>query len=220
MPDIASLNAVDYAVIAVLILSGIMATFRGLTREVMGLIGWGLAVVAGRFGKPVLIDRFGDLVDNETATEMLGFFIPFVAVVVIWFFLANITAPGVKKITFGAMDRTLGFLFGVIRGVLIITIAYMAALLLMEREDRFPERVLSSASITPARVIASSLVGYAPEVIRESIEGNIPDDSLNSLTNSIGEQTDELGEKAGEAADQAKETLLPDEQLPIPDVTQ
>lgn len=220
MPELSSLNAVDYTILAVLVISGVMATFRGMTREIMGLIGWGLAVVAGRLFKPIITDRIGDAIGNETASEMIGFIAPFLVVVVAWFFFANITAPGLKKITLGKMDRPLGFLFGVIRGVLIVTVAYMAALMLLEDEQRFPESVLSSASIVPARVIGSSLAGFAPEDMRDSIENSIPEQDIGTITDEIINQGETLSENAEEAASEVKETLLPDEQLPIPELTE
>lgn len=220
MPDFSNLNVVDYSVLAVLGISGILATFRGMTREVMGLAGWGLAVVAGRLFKPLIVDRISDTVGNDTASEMIGFIAPFVVVVIVWFIFANITSPGLKKITFGKMDRWLGFFFGVIRGVFIVAISYIAALLVLEREERFPEMLLTSQSIAPVRVIGAALAGYAPDEYRDTLNNSIPEQNLDGVTDQLLNQGQEIGEDLQNSAEEAKDSLLPDEQLPIPEVTE
>ena len=56
------------------------------------------------------------------ATAVLSFAVPFVIVVIVWFF-ANIVAPGLK-ITFGNLDRPLGFIFGLMRGFVLIAFSW------------------------------------------------------------------------------------------------
>ena len=68
-----------------------------MTREFLGLAGWGVAVLAARLFQPLLTGRIEDIVGNESATAVLSFAIPFVIVVIVWFFFANIVAPGLKK---------------------------------------------------------------------------------------------------------------------------
>jgi membrane protein required for colicin V production len=44
--DISALNILDYAIIIILVVSAILSTLRGMTREALGLVGWPIAIFA------------------------------------------------------------------------------------------------------------------------------------------------------------------------------
>lgn len=213
MPDLGSLNFVDYLVLALLVISGIMATFRGMTREMMGIAGWGVSILGARFLQPLMVDLYGDLIGNEATAEILAFSLPFILIVIVWYFFANVISPGLRNITFGTMDKFLGFMFGVARGLVFVTAAYIAGLLLLGGEHRFPDDTQTSASIVPARIIGSKLIGFAPEDIRETVEDRIPDQDLGTIT----DKTKDAASDAAGAANDAAGDLLPDEQLVVPE---
>ena len=50
--DITALTLIDYAALLVLLVSGGLATLRGMTRELMGLIGWPIAIIAAKLSAP------------------------------------------------------------------------------------------------------------------------------------------------------------------------
>ena len=202
MPD---LNVVDYAVIAVLAVSGYMAIKRGFWRELLGLAGWIISFFVAGFFRPVFVDRFGDAIGNDATADLLGFLVPFVLAAIICKILSNALAPRHDRISIGSMDQILGFLFGIVRGAVLVTLVYIAGLLLLEREERFPENVLSSASIAPVRIIGSQLAYLAPGGLGELVEGRIPEQDIGPLL-----------DPARNAADRASDTLLPDERLPQP----
>jgi len=219
-----SINAVDIIVLITLLLSGVLATFRGATREIMGLAGWIIAIVGARFLQPLTTDLVNDSIGNENIAEILGFIAPFIAIVFLWFLLANIISPGLKKLAFGGMDRPLGFIFGIIRGVVIIAVIYMTALLVTRNEATLPDQVLNSTSIVPTRIVASMMSGIAPDDIRQAMEDTIPEQDIDALRDKvIGTVTDEAGQASdeiGAAAKSATEDLLPDEQSIIPGISQ
>ena len=62
--DLSSLNTFD-AVLVALVISGVLATFRGMTREFLGLAGWGVAVLAARLFVPLLTGRIEDIVGTK-----------------------------------------------------------------------------------------------------------------------------------------------------------
>lgn len=224
MLDLSSLNALDYAILIVLVISGVLATFRGMTREIMGLAGWGIAIVAARLFQPLIIDRIEDAVGNENATEVIAFALPFVVIVIIWFFFANIISPGLKKITFGKMDRPMGFVFGLIRGFVLVSFVYMGGLWVFENEEGFPVVVQESLSIMPTRIVASTMAGFGPEDFKEDIQDSIPEQDVGSIGKRIVPQPDDVVEDGQSAIEDAGETaidnLLPDEELTIPGVTE
>ena len=220
--SLSALNFVDYIVLAVLAGSGILATLRGLTRELMGLAGWGVAVLAARLLQPMVITLLEDYILEETVVEIMAWSLPFVAVVLAWFVFANIASPGLKKIALGNLDRPLGFFFGALRGIVVVALIYVGVLFLTESEESFPQSVKESASIAPVRIVATIMTGVAPDDFREQMPDAIPDQNLDYIkrgsSDQADEQLDKVQEKTEDIIDGAEDgDLLPDEEIiPLP----
>jgi membrane protein required for colicin V production len=58
MIDFATLTLVDYGIFLVLILSAILSTLRGMTRELLGIAGWVVSILVANYTAPKL-DKFG-----------------------------------------------------------------------------------------------------------------------------------------------------------------
>jgi membrane protein required for colicin V production len=189
--SLTALNFVDYTVLVVLIGSGILATLRGLTRELLGLAGWLVALIAARLFQPATITFLEEYINEDSVVEIMGWFLPFVIALFAWFVFANVTSPSLKKVTLGNLDRLLGFLFGAIRGVVVVAIIYVGVLVFTESEEPFPEPVLTSASIAPVRIMAIIMTGFAPDDFREQVQRAIPDQDLDDIKEGFSDQADE-----------------------------
>jgi membrane protein required for colicin V production len=109
----------DYAVLGVLLISIAWGVWRGLVREVISLAGWAFAFLAANlFAGPL-----GDALPQSISSPELRVIIAFVAVFVVALTLATLAAMLLSKVLkaagLGGLDRTLGGLFGVARGLLI-----------------------------------------------------------------------------------------------------
>ena len=185
--DLAAINIVDFVAIIVLVVSGGLATLRGMTREIMGLAGWPISIVSARLIAPYLEPLLTDLIRVEGISQALAWGIPFIVVVVLWFVFASLVSPGLSKAGLGSLDRWLGFLFGLIRGFVIVLVIYASAVVAAEGEDNLPGLV-TDAQITPAlRESAHLMSGVLPPDMREQLIENLPDAS---------ETTEELQEAA------------------------
>ena len=215
MVDLSSLNAFDYTVLLVLGISGVLATFRGAVREVLGLIGWGVAIIMARILQPSIAEAIEDIIGNETAVAMLAFALPFVITVILWFLFANVISPGLRNATFNTLDKPLGFIFGVMRGFVLVALVYIGGLLLYERESYFPDIVTESLLITPTSVIASKIVGFGSDDFSEGIRDSIPDRDIRDISKKLlpnpDEVIDDSQEAIGNTFDDARD-LLPDEE--------
>ncbi len=121
---------IDGIVLAVIVLSAILAYSRGFVREAMAIVGWIAAailafILAPRVEPlvreiPVLGDFFGDSCE-------LSIIAAFALVFAAGLLLASIFTPlfsgAVRNSALGGMDQVLGFLFGVARGVLLVAVA-------------------------------------------------------------------------------------------------
>ena len=196
--DIAALNIVDFATIIVLVISGVLATLRGMTREIMGLAGWPISIVAARLTAPYLEPLLTDTIRVEGISSALAWGIPFIVVVVLWFAFASVVSPGLSKAGLGGLDRWLGFLFGLIRGFVIVLVIYVGAVIAAEGEDRLPGLVTDAQIIPALRESAHLMSGVLPPDMGDRIVDNLPDAAPAT------EELQEAGEAVGEAVEDSQ----------------
>lgn len=125
-----SFTLVDGIVLAVIVLSAILAYARGLVRESLSIIGWILAALTAFAFAPTVeplvreIPVVRDVLGTSCELGILaGFAVVFVIALVIISLITPFIAGAVQNSALGPVDQGLGFLFGVARGVLLIVIA-------------------------------------------------------------------------------------------------
>jgi len=116
----------DIFLIVVMLLSGLFAMVRGLIRELLSIAGWGAAAGAGFFANYKLVPLAkayfapaSDLIVT-IGTVAVTFIITLVVVAVITVKISD----KILDSRIGALDRTLGFLFGLARGLIIVVVAF------------------------------------------------------------------------------------------------
>jgi membrane protein required for colicin V production len=120
----------DLGLIAVVLISALLATVRGFTREVMAIFSWGAAAAAAVYFYPLLVPKLADpaspvYISKEAIRPYAaGAAIFFVALVVVSFITIRIS-DAILDSKIGPLDRSLGFLFGAIRGLLLCAIAFI-----------------------------------------------------------------------------------------------
>lgn len=110
----------DFAVIAILLVSLLLGLWRGLVYEVLSLVGWPVAFVLSRlFADDVAPMMPGE---HETMRIALAYAAVFIVVLIVWGVLAWLLSRLVKAAGLSWLDRMMGVLFGVLRGVLVILV--------------------------------------------------------------------------------------------------
>ena len=164
MPEISlsALTLFDYAIILVLIISAIFSTLRGMTREFLGLTGWFVSIFIARLTASSVEDWLSSFLAIDDLTEVLFWALPFASTAVTWFFFASLIAPGLKRAGLGALDTWLGVIFGLIRGVLLMTIFYVGSVLFVQSEDNLYPFMKDSQSSPYIRIITSEFAPFLP----------------------------------------------------------
>jgi membrane protein required for colicin V production len=116
------LNILDFVILGLIAFSGIVSIFRGFVREILALITWAVAVwVAWHFGA-VLCLILEPYVQSKVGRYLLAYGGLFVLTMIIGGLVNYLFSQLVDKSGLGATDRTLGLLFGLLRGILIISV--------------------------------------------------------------------------------------------------
>lgn len=116
-------TAFDVGVAVLVLISAVLATARGFTREILSLATWvGAAAVAAYlyFYQPDLLKPyFADELIAKIVLVGAGFLVSLIVLHLITMRIADFVVDS----RVGPLDRTLGFIFGVARGVLIAVVA-------------------------------------------------------------------------------------------------
>ncbi len=123
---------IDAVAAGVIVLSSILAYSRGLVREAMAIAGWvGAAVLAFIFAPQAqpLVKELPVVGKFLTDSCELSIIAAFAAVFAVGLIIAALFAPlfssVVQRSALGGVDQGLGFLFGVLRGVVLVVVAFI-----------------------------------------------------------------------------------------------
>ena len=161
---------IDAVAAGVLVLSSILAYSRGLVREAMAIAGWvGAAILAFIFAAQVqplvkelpVVGKF--LTDSCELSIIAAFAAVFAVGLIIAALFTPLFASVVQRSALGGIDQGLGFLFGVLRGIVLVVVAFIVY-----------DRALGSS---PMPMVDESRTAKVIATFQTKIDGNIPTDA-------------------------------------------
>jgi membrane protein required for colicin V production len=114
------LNTADYLIIATVLISGTVGLIRGLLREVIALITWIVAAFAAWHFAGSLEPHLGGLLAQPGVRPWVARLIIFLVVLLVGHALGVLIGHFVRLSLLTGVDRFLGLLFGLLRGVVIV----------------------------------------------------------------------------------------------------
>jgi membrane protein required for colicin V production len=175
------ITLLDIVLIVVMLISGLLAMVRGFMREILSIIAWMLAAGATLYSYAKLLPLAKQYFNNDivaTVAVIGGVFLVTLLVVSV---LTVRLSDMVLDSRVGALDRTLGFLFGLARGLVIVVVAFMFFTWLVPDRSQ-PEWVKSAKS----RVVLTGTGQWLMSMLPEDPESTI----LKKLKRPRPEETD------------------------------
>ena len=117
--------AVDVIVLSIILISCMFGIFRGLIKEALSLFFWVAAAVLAALYSPLLAQSLAFVSENPTVRRMAAFALIFIGTVFGGALINNLIAKITAAAGLRGVDRSLGALFGIIRGVVIVTLVVM-----------------------------------------------------------------------------------------------
>jgi membrane protein required for colicin V production len=175
------ITLLDIVLIVVMLISGLLAMVRGFMREVLSIIAWVLAAGATLYSYAKLLPLAKQYFNNDivATVAVIGgvFLITLLVVSVLTVRLSDMVLDS----RVGALDRTLGFMFGLARGLVIVVVAFMFFTWLVPDRSQ-PEWVKSAKS----RVVLTGTGQWLMSMLPEDPESTI----LKKLKRPRPEETD------------------------------
>ena len=156
----------DLIVIGIVVLSGLFALARGLVKELLSIASWGGAVLVTLFGFLPARAFARDVITWPLAADVAAGAALFLGSLFIFSFISHFIAKAIHGSAVGALNRTLGFVFGLARGLLIVVVLYLAAGWAIGRNDQ-PEWFRNARTVPLAAAGATLLLALVPEDTRK-----------------------------------------------------
>lgn len=168
----------DGILIVVMLVSAVLAMIRGFSREVFSIVSWGVAAFAAfSFHKslmPTVANLIPSIADKELVLTAIAALAIFLVVLIVVSYLTMLLADMIIDSRIGVLDRTLGFIFGAVRGALLVIVTLMGFLWLAgEQEPTW----MAEAKSKPMMVsIGTSLRDALPENLESLISNALKGD--------------------------------------------
>ena len=113
---------IDIIIVGIVAISALLGVFRGLIKEALSLASWFAAIVAGTLFSSQLADLMENLINNASLRRIAAFALLFIVVIFTGTLISNLISKLTEAAGLKGADRTLGALFGILRGIIIVLV--------------------------------------------------------------------------------------------------
>ena len=173
------ITLLDLVLLAVMLISGLLAMVRGFMREILSIAAWGAAALVTLFAFQKLLPTAKTYFNNDTVASVVVVAGVFIGTLIIVSIITVRISDMILDSRIGALDRTLGFLFGLARGLLIVVVAFLFFSWLVPDKQR-PDWVTGAKSRVVLQGTGDWLMALLPDdpenTILKRFKKNKPDE--------------------------------------------
>ena len=159
----------DLAVLAIVLISAFLSMLRGFSREVLAIASWVAAAAAAYYFYPVVTPYLAPYIHKDVIAQAVAAAAVFVAALIVVSLFSVRLSDAILDSKIGALDRTLGFLFGVARGFLLAVVGF-AIFNWLVSEKQQPEWVKNAKTRPVLTETADKIVALLPEDAAATID--------------------------------------------------
>ena len=173
------ITILDLVLLAVMRLPGRLAPGRGLLREATLFASGGVAALVTLYSYQKLLPTAKTYFSNDTVASVAVIAGVFIGTLIVVSIITVRISDMILDSRIGALDRTLGFLFGLARGLLIVVVAFLFFAWLVPAKQR-PDWVSNAKSLTMLQSTGDWLMTLLPDdpenTILKRFKKNKPED--------------------------------------------
>jgi membrane protein required for colicin V production len=156
----------DYLVLVILVLSIALSAMRGLVLEALSIVSWVIALIISKSYASQLVPIMPEAIPTEPLRVVAAFLIVFLATLLISSLLSIVLASFFKKLGLGWLNRLLGGLFGLTRGIIIVCLlVFLGGMTDLPKEERWRDAMLSA----PFEALVGHIMPSVPDSIGQYI---------------------------------------------------
>jgi membrane protein required for colicin V production len=166
------MNVIDIGVFAIVVLSALLAFSRGLVRELLSVAGWVGAAFATLYLFPLAQPIARDLIPITLAADLGSALLIFLVVLIAFSILSGFITRRLHQTDFKLLDRSLGFVFGAARGLLLLSLGLLLVNWAYKPDER-PQAVREAKSLP--------VLAYGADLLRSLVPNNFLEGSKVSV---------------------------------------
>ena len=156
------ITLLDVLLLVVMLISGLLAMIRGFMREVLSIAAWGIAAAVTLWAFPRVTPLAQTYFSSDTVAKGVSIAVVFLVTLLVVSIVTVRISDMVLDSKVGALDRSLGFLFGLGRGLIIVVVAFLFfAWLVPDRSQ--PDWVRGAKSKVVLQSTGQWLMGMLPD---------------------------------------------------------
>ncbi len=155
------INGLDLAVGIILLISALLAFMRGFVQETLSIGAWAGAVFGSLYGLQYVQPTARQLIPLDWAADAVAVAVLFIAILFALSLIINLIAGHVRRSGFNPFDRSLGFVFGLARGGVILCVGLIICDWLVTPSKR-PDWMRSAKTLPLMEVGAEGLKSLLP----------------------------------------------------------
>ncbi|MEO5325502.1 CvpA family protein [Mesorhizobium sp. CC13] len=174
------ITLLDGILVGFTLVSAMLAMVRGFSREVLSIASWAAAAVAAFLLYKPVVPYVQPYIDNEKIAMAAAAGIVFIVALIVVTIITMKIADFIIDSRIGALDRTLGFLYGAARGILVVAVGLLFFSWLVG--DKSPAWIAEAKSRPLLESIGTSLENLLPEDPENSILKKLNPQGLDTGT--------------------------------------
>lgn len=180
-------NIIDGIIIGVILFFAIRSFIRGIIREVLGLVSLAGSVYLSLYTYEMLIPTYEPYIESPTVLEGACIASAFILYMIMFTIVSYTVSRMINTSAIGSINQSLGFVFGIFKGILFVSIAYAA--IASVTKDRMPD-ILKHAHLEPflrqsAHVISTTF----PKPLKANIMQTLKNVHTTVISPSLGQDT-------------------------------
>jgi len=185
---------IDFLVVTVIVVSAAYAAYRGLMSETLTIFAWAAAAFATLYFGPWLIPMARSMIAARWLAPAAAYAAVFMIVFIPLSFMSHRFSQGVKNSPIGPLDRGLGIAFGVVRGLIVVGLGYLAFTYFTPIRQQ-PSWLLSARTLPVMQSTAQVLLSVIPS--------QEPRDYITAVPRASHDRLGDLIQRQNEEADSA-----------------
>jgi membrane protein required for colicin V production len=156
------ITILDLVLLAVMLISGLLAMVRGFMREILSIAAWGTAALVTLYSYQKVLPTAKTYIASDTLASIAVIAGVFIGTLIVVSIITVRISDMILDSRIGALDRTLGFLFGLARGLLIVVVAFLFFVWLVPAKQR-PDWVSNAKSLSMLQSTGDWLMSLLPD---------------------------------------------------------
>lgn len=163
------LTVLDCLLLLVILVSTVFAVWRGFLWETLTIFAWVAAIFGCLYLSPHAVPLVARLVGDGWAAKALAYVVTFLVVFIPVTLISRRISQGIKRSPIGPLDRVAGAAFGVVRGLVIAALAYMAFDHFLATPNQQPHWMIQARLFPVVQSTARVLQGLLPNLHGSSL---------------------------------------------------